>query len=95
MRAVIENLILFFIPSLLYFGWLILARPNTLKKSPDESLDALRLINEAPLFWLGLAGLFLIVVVLVSFGSSSGGKPGQHYHPPVYKDGHIVPGNIE
>ena len=37
----------------------------------------------------------VFVVTLIAFGSSSGGKPGQHYIPPSYKDGHIEPGRIE
>ena len=48
-----------------------------------------------PLIWLFIAGAVLVIVTLVAFGSTSGGKPGQHYVPPVMKDGKIVPGHID
>ena len=42
-----------------------------------------------------VAGAALVVITLVSFGSVTGGKPGQVYTPPSFKDGRIEPGHIE
>ena len=52
------------------------------------------LLDEAPLIWLAVAGTALVVVVLVAFGSTSGGRPDQHYEPPSFKDGKLEPGRI-
>lgn len=94
-RAILENLFLFLLPSFLYFGWQLVIHKKNLKDKPNKSSEILRIVNNAPFFWLGTAGAFLMIIVLISFGSSSGGKPGQHYQPPIYKDGQIIPGNIE
>jgi hypothetical protein len=36
-----------------------------------------------------------VIATLIIFGSVSGGKTGQTYHPPVYRDGRIEPGEIK
>lgn len=94
-RIVIENLLLFLLPTVAYIGWVLIARPETLERNASGKVMASRLLNDAPLLWLAAAGALLLVVVLVAFGSTSGGKPGQHYSPPVYKDGRIQPGQID
>jgi len=55
----------------------------------------MRVLDDAPLIWLFVAGAALVVITLVSFGSVTGGKPGQVYTPPAFKDGRIEPGHIE
>lgn len=94
-RVVVENLLLFLLPTLCYIGWRLIARPHTLERKPDGRIAASKLLDDAPLLWLAAAGAILLVVTLVAFGSTSGGKPGQHYAPPVYKDGKIQPGHID
>lgn len=84
-RVVIENIVLFLLPTLFYVGYVLLMR------DPDAKKD---LLSGAPFIWLFLAGTLLVVIVLVAFGSTSGGRPGQHYEPPSMKDGHIEPGKI-
>jgi hypothetical protein len=86
-RVVLENVLLFLLPTLLYVGYVYLTR--------EPGRGATRVMDEAPLIWLFIAGAVLVIVTLVAFGSTSGGKPGQHYEPPVMKDGRIVPGHIE
>jgi hypothetical protein len=84
-RVVIENILLFLLPTGIYLGYVLLTRGVPAKGS---------LLDEAPLIWLFAAGALLVVLVLIAFGSTSGGRPGQHYEPPSLKDGHIEPGRI-
>jgi hypothetical protein len=37
----------------------------------------------------------LVVVTLIAFGSTTGGKPGQSYQPPELRDGQIEPGRLQ
>ena len=83
-RIIIENIVLFFLPSAIYIVYVLLTRGNSSKA----------LLEGAPVLWLVVAGTALVVVVLVGFGSTSGGRPDQHYEPPSLKDGKIEPGRI-
>lgn len=94
-RIVIENLLLFLLPTVAYVGWLLIARADTLERDAQGRIIKHKVLQDAPFLWLAAAGALLLVVILVAFGSSSGGKPGQAYTPPVYKDGRIEPGRIE
>lgn len=94
-RIVIENILLFLLPTLAYLGWVLIARPDTLERTPDGRIRPTRVLNDAPLIWLAASGTILLIVVLVAFGKTSGGRPDQSYSPPVYKDGKIQPGRIE
>ncbi len=94
-RVVIENILLFLLPTAAYVGWVLIARPETLERTPDGRIRVSRVLNDAPLLWLAAAGTVLLIAALVAFGTTSGGKPGQTYVPPVYKDGRIEPGRIE
>jgi hypothetical protein len=86
-RVVVENLVLFLLPTAVYVIYILLTRkPN----SKDGVLD------DAPFLWLMLAGAVLMMVVLVAFRSTTGGKPGQVYVPPsLSKDGKIDPGGLK
>jgi hypothetical protein len=86
-RIVIENLLLFLLPTLIYIAYVFLKQRGG--GGPSAFLD------EAPLLWLFAAGAMLVVITLVAFGSVSGGKPGQTYEPPVFRDGRIEPGQIK
>ncbi len=83
-RIVVENIVLFFLPAAIYVAFVLLTRTD-----PKQGL-----FDGAPLLWLVAAGTALVVVVLIAFGSTSGGRPDQHYEPPSMKDGHIEPGRI-
>jgi hypothetical protein len=87
-RIVIENILLFLLPTIVYVAYVYLTRD-------DEKLGAARVLDDAPLIWLFIAGAVLMLVTLVTFGSMSGGKPGQTYTPPVLKDGRIEPGHVD
>jgi hypothetical protein len=84
-RIVLENILLFLLPLVLYVAYVLLTRGV-----PEKG----NVLDDAPLIWLSLAGAMLVVIVLVAFGSTSGGRPGQHYEPPSMKDGHIEPGRL-
>ena len=84
-RMVIENILLFIAPTALYVAYVLLVR-----KDDASGKDVLA---DAPLLWLCVAGAGLVMLVMVAFGSMSGGAPSQGYEPPVFKDGKIVPGH--
>ncbi|MDH4980773.1 DUF6111 family protein [Hyphomicrobium sp. D-2] len=86
-RIVAENIFFFLLPTIIYVAYVYMTR--------EEKPEAKRVLNDAPLLWLFLAGVVLVVIVLVSFGKMEGGKPGQVYKPPVYKDGKVIPGHFE
>lgn len=86
-RIVLENLLLFLLPTLVYVVYVYVARS-------ERAGSAAQVMNDAPLVWLFVAGALLVIVTLVAFGSTSGGKPGQAYDPPVLKDGRVEPGHI-
>jgi hypothetical protein len=86
-RVVVENIVLFLLPTAIYVIFMLLTR------KPDAKNGVL---DEAPFFWLMFAGTSLVFIVLIAFGSTSGGKPGQAYVPPsMAKDGHIEPGQLK
>ena len=88
-RIVVENIILFLLPTAVYIAYVALVRRSGGSKSTTE------IMNEAPLLWLFTAGGLLVLIVLVVYASSSGGKPGQEYAPAVLRDGKIVPGELK
>lgn len=96
-RTVIENVLLFLLPTLLYLAWVLFQRSRTEVREGDNgnNMRVTQLLDDAPLLWLFVSGALLVIVTLTAFGSSSGGKPGQHYEPSVFKDGKIQPGHIE
>lgn len=86
-RVVVENIVLFLLPTAVYVIYMLLTR------KPDEKDGVL---DDAPFFWLMLAGTMLVLIVLIAFGSTSGGKPGQSYVPPsLSRDGTIEPGHLK
>lgn len=87
MRIVVENILLFLLPTLIYIAYVYMTR--------EEKPGATRVLDDAPLIWLFAAGAALVIATLATFGSISGGKPGQTYIPTVLKDGRIEPGRIE
>lgn len=87
MRIIIENIILFLLPTLFYVGYRIMTR-----RPGDEASGVL---TDAPVMVLMATGTLIVLVVLVAFGSVSGGKPGDIYVPPRLEDGKVIPGHSE
>jgi len=84
-RIVIENILLFLLPTLLYLIFVAATRDNNHKE----------LLEGAPLAWLMVAGTVLVVTVLATYGSNTNGKPSEIYVPPSMKDGKIEPGRFK
>ena len=86
-RIVAENIALFLLPTIVYIAFIYLTR--------EDKPGASSILDDAPLIWLFIAGAILVVVTLATFGSVTGGKPGQVYTPPALKDGRIEPGHLD
>lgn len=84
-RMVIENVLLFFLPTAAYLAYVYLARKDD---GPGKVL-----LDDAPLVWLSISGAVLVVAAIIAFGSTSGGQPGDGYAPPGMKDGKLVHGH--
>ncbi len=86
-RVVIENVLLFLLPTAMYLGYVLLTRPAT---------SAGTVVSEAPLVWLFVTGAVLVGATLIYYGATStGGRPDQTYTPPRMKDGRIEPGILK
>jgi hypothetical protein len=110
-RLVIENILLFLAPTLLYVGYALLRRSfddGAAQQAPDSQQASQQagqprtpqptvgnVLSDAPMIWLALAGAGLVFAVLLLFGSVSTSNPNGTYEPAVYKDGKIVPGRIK
>ncbi len=88
-RLIIENTLLFLLPTAIYVAYILL------KRRIEGGTSSVNVLDDAPLIWLVAAGAALVVMTLIIFGSVSGGQPGQMYQPPVYKDGKIEPGHLK
>jgi uncharacterized protein DUF6111 len=86
-RIVAENIVLFLLPTIVYIAYVYMTR--------EEKPGAMRVLDDAPLIWLFVAGAALALITLATFGSITGGKPGQAYTPPSFKDGRIQPGHLD
>ncbi|MGI9423672.1 MAG: DUF6111 family protein [Hyphomicrobiaceae bacterium] len=85
-RVVIENILLFLLPTLIYVGFMLV------RKRDQPSVGAKQIFDDAPIIWLLVSGAIMMIAGLAYFGSYTGGKPGEQYQPPSYRDGKIVPG---
>jgi len=86
-RVVIENILLFLLPTAMYIGYVLLTRSN---------ISAGAVVNDAPLIWLFVTGALLVGATLVYYGTTTpGGAPGAVYTPPHMKDGRIEPGTLK
>lgn len=89
-RLIIENILLFLLPTVLYVIFIMLRR------SQERDNTVTRALDNAPLPLLFTVGFVLMISVLGYYGTqSSGGKPGQTYRPPELVDGKIKPGRFE
>jgi hypothetical protein len=79
-RVVLTVLLPLLLPSVLYFGYVALAREGTADT------------HQVPWFWLAGAGLLLALIALVLVSSLEGAEPGAVYHPPREVNGRIEPG---
>lgn len=85
-RVLIENLLLFLLPTALYVSFALLVRRS--------DTTAIGVINRAPILTLAVLGASLVAIVLSIFGNVGSGKPGQAYEPAEFKDGKVIPGRM-
>ena len=89
-RLVLQNILLFLLPTLLYVIYIMIRRTG------DKSNTVTRALETAPLPLLSTLGFIVMIAVLAYFGTQSdGGKPGQKYYPPEVVNGKIKPGRFE
>jgi len=87
-RVVIENILLFLLPTAAYLGYVLLTR---------REASAGAIVSDAPLVWLFVAGALLVAATLIYYASiTPGGSTTQIYTPPhMTKDGRIEPGQLK
>jgi hypothetical protein len=92
-RVVIENIAIFLIPTLVYAAYVLLTMQPATEEAGDRAFA--RIVGEAPLLWLFTAGAILVVLSLIAFQSTDGGRPGMKYQAPSMQGGHIQPSHAE
>jgi hypothetical protein len=88
-RIALELVLLFFVPTVAYLGYALLARPG---RPVGE------VVAKAPLVWLGLSGAVLVFGTLIYYGVTTDitkGGLNQTYTPARIKDGQIEPGHFK
>lgn len=95
-RVMIENLLLFLLPTVLYLAYRFVQRSRAQGEMQSAASKGLQQdINDAPFLWLFAAGAGLVLATLIAFSSTDSGKPGQTYYPPEIKDGKLIPGHFK
>ena len=89
-RIVIENILLLLLPTAMYVAYVLLTR----KRDGEDKGKKPGVLDDAPLLWLFSAGVAMVIVVLVIFGKTDGGRPDQGYVPPSFEDGKVKPGQM-
>jgi hypothetical protein len=104
LRLVVENILLFLLPTVFYVAYALLRRHlddgsqqvnQPADTTPGSSTNMGHVLSDAPFIWLALIGAGLVFAVLLLFGSVSSSNPNGTYEPAIYKDGKIVPGRIK
>jgi len=88
MIRIVIDVLLFFLPFVLYFGW-----AKFVRRRMEASGGTW---NDAPMAWLVSAGAVLCIIGLVATAvmSGSGADPDKKYYPPRYEDGKVVPSQV-
>ena len=92
-RVVIENIAIFLIPTLVYAAYVVLTMAPTTEEAGERAFA--KIVGEAPLLWLFTAGALLVILSLIAFQSTDGGRPGMKYEAPTMRDGRIQPSHAE
>ena len=90
LRVVFQNLLLFFLPWVLYGLYVVYARRRA------------RLAGQAgpgfehtPWFWLTVSGLLLAIAGFAYLAATGGAPPDSAYQPARVIDGKVVPGQTK
>jgi len=86
LRTVLWNLFLLALPFLLYAAYVALARRERVRAG--EAWD------QAPLSWLFIAGVVLVIASFLVLGLVTEDPGEGRYVPARYEDGRIVPGEV-
>lgn len=92
-RVVIENIAIFLIPTLVYAAYVVLRTQPRTEEAGERAFA--QIVHEAPLLWLFTAGALLVILSLIAFQSTEGGRPGMKYEAPSMQNGHIRPDHAE
>lgn len=85
-RVIAINLLLIFLPLIIYGAYIII------HQKPEDKATFWKQVPLKVLFSIGFVLMLIFYVTQITF--YSGVKDGI-YHPPVVKDGKIIPGYIE
>ncbi len=85
-RILIYGLLLA-LPFILYWAWMAFVR--------RRQAEAGGVWNDAPLTWLLISGILLVLATLGATAFMSGSNPDMQYVPPSYEDGEVVPSRVE
>ncbi|MEL6297811.1 MAG: DUF6111 family protein [Pseudomonadota bacterium] len=89
-RIVIQNILLFLLPTILYVGYMFVRRRGTSSGSANQVFD------DAPILWLLSIGAVLAIGALALVAGNDNAQVGQTYIPPSRgPDGTIIPGRFE
>ncbi|MEQ1650727.1 MAG: hypothetical protein ABL898_19290 [Hyphomicrobiaceae bacterium] len=92
-RIVLENVLLFFIPTALYLAYTFFATeipsdgPTDGPARPKTFMGAL---ENAPIIWLIVSGMAMVGITMAIFGARQESSIDRPYEPAIYKDGKIV-----
>lgn len=103
-RILLEYIVPVLAPFAVYFGWMWFANRRAgagqakagAANETSEGAETRTIVpSEVPWFWLSAASLALLTATLVATALTTGETPNGVYHPPIYKDGKVIPGHIE
>jgi len=89
-RIVIQHLLLFLLPLILYAIYLAAMR----KRAQIAGKTQPRW-EDGPWFWLAVGGLALSLAAFAFLGLSGGYKPDSTYTPPRIEGGKVIPGQTK
>lgn len=88
-RIVLENVVLFLLPTALYLAWVIF-RGDDVDPQTGRRRSMTEHLNEAPIVWLLLAGTALVAAALALFASQQESNIDKPYQPAIVRDGKII-----
>lgn len=89
-RIVIQHLLLFLLPLILYAIYVATMRKRAQMIGAEKPSW-----EDGPWFWLVVAGIVLSIGAFVFLGISAGAPTNSDYIPPRIIDGKIVPGQTK
>ncbi len=88
-RIIIQHLLLFLLPTVMYGVYLSWAR-----RRAQAAGRTAPMWEEGPWFWLIVSGGLLVLFSLAALATFGGAGPEAVYEPSSIQDGKIVPGRV-